>query len=266
MLNHLTASNEDIIRYCQASTNRTQIIGGSTYGNNVLKLSDQAVIKFGLGVTSDEAANQEFAYEHLDKGIVSVPRVFRYFQDKSQPGWPIGYLVMEFMRGRNLACLDLQDYPQTIPSITRALNHMGQITRSWPGPVGGGKPQGHLWSEYGARTTFKTVREVENWFNERLAVFETAIDLNSCDLRFSHLDLTRRNIILRPDGSVCFLDWASAGFYPKIFEICCLQLLLSSDPSFFEPLLEELGTLTLEDEVSIDLMHRAYALGQRFTL
>lgn len=33
-----------------------------------------------------------------------------------------------------------------------------------------------------------------------------------------------RNFILLQDGSLCLLDWTSAGFYPRFFESCVLWI------------------------------------------
>ena len=264
-LNPITASDEEIIKYCQTPRVSPHVVGGSEHGNLVLMLSNQAVVKFGGGVTVDEAANQKFAYEHLDSQIVQVPRVLRFFQDKSLPIWPIGYLVMEFIEGRNLS-LYVDEHPQIIQRIIRALIHMGTLTSVTPGPVGGGEPQGYLWSEYGARTTFKTIVDMEDWLNKRLAVCKEKVDLRPCTLRFCHLDLARRNIILRPDRTLCLVDWATAGFYPWVFEICCLQHVCASDPAFFRPLLEGVGSLTENELLTIDLMHKAFAISQRYSL
>ena len=39
-----------------------------------------------------------------------------------------------------------------------------------------------------------------------------------CELVFCHLDIAPRNLLRQEDGSLCLIDWASAGYYPRLFE------------------------------------------------
>ncbi|KAJ5699380.1 hypothetical protein N7536_002393 [Penicillium majusculum] len=48
------------------------------------------------------------------------------------------------------------------------------------------------------------------------------IDLTPHLLVLCHGDICRRNIILADDGSICFLDWAYSGFYPRSFELATI--------------------------------------------
>ncbi|RDL33130.1 uncharacterized protein BP5553_08569 [Venustampulla echinocandica] len=94
-LHHETATNDEIAAYC--SNPHHVPLGGAPYGNNVIKLSDKAVVKFGIGVTEEEAKSQRRAYELIDHSVVRVPSVYRFFTKEE-----LGYIVMEYMEGRVL--------------------------------------------------------------------------------------------------------------------------------------------------------------------
>jgi hypothetical protein len=48
------------------------MIGGLKEGNCEIKLSDQRAVKYGFGVTSTEAATQQFAYQQVNSNIGRV--------------------------------------------------------------------------------------------------------------------------------------------------------------------------------------------------
>ncbi|KAH7354793.1 hypothetical protein BKA65DRAFT_475271 [Rhexocercosporidium sp. MPI-PUGE-AT-0058] len=97
-IRNFNLSSSDIIECC-IHPNR-QIIGGQPYGNLVVKLSEELVVKFGAGVSVEEADNQRKTYELLDSGVVRVPRVVRYFtRTVDHTSRPTGYLVMEYIHG-----------------------------------------------------------------------------------------------------------------------------------------------------------------------
>ena len=52
-----------------------------------------------------------------------------------------------------------------------------------------------------------------------------------------HLGVAARDIILLRDGSLCFLDWAFARFYPSILEVYTLDALAERRGKGFESLL-----------------------------
>lgn len=66
-----TLSDRELVRLCLEAT-PDRIVGGCQGGNLVVKTSNDTVIKFGVGVTEDEANNQRQAYELLDYAIVHV--------------------------------------------------------------------------------------------------------------------------------------------------------------------------------------------------
>ena len=50
------------------------------------------------------------------------------------------------------------------------------------------------------------------WQGERISLQEEKFV-------FCHLDTALKNMLYLPDGPICLLDWASAGYYPRYFEL-----------------------------------------------
>jgi hypothetical protein len=59
------STETELIKYC-ANPPHECILGGAPYGNKIVQISSQAVVKFGVGVTEAEAINQSKAYELVD--------------------------------------------------------------------------------------------------------------------------------------------------------------------------------------------------------
>lgn len=148
-----TLSNQYIIECCH-NPNR-QIIGG--YGNPVVRLSQDVVVKSGQGVSAEEANNQRKALELLDSSIVRVPKVYRYFtwadNDESPPE---GFLVMEFIYGDTLEVLN----DHQIDQVVQILLHFSRIQGQRPGPFQTGASLGLLWEESG-KPRFETTKQME---------------------------------------------------------------------------------------------------------
>lgn len=82
-----TATVDALVAFCsRASCETLGERSGIVYGGRIVKVSEQAVIKFGIGVTESEANNQRGAYQLLDPSIVRVPRVYRFFS-QGRNGW-----------------------------------------------------------------------------------------------------------------------------------------------------------------------------------
>lgn len=201
-------SNPTLIHLCR-SCPESQFIGGSKYGNRVIKISDDLVVKFGPGVSSHEAMNQMKALELVDSSIVQVPRVHRFFTDNS--GW--GYILMDYIEGRMIDSVS----EHHVEIIANILRHFRSITRNLPGSLSGGPSTGILWPDTND-LTITNVSQIEEWFNSRLFEGQGQVTFQPCDLVLCHLDIAPRNIIWKDDNNICLLDWASAGFYPRILE------------------------------------------------
>ncbi|CAI6339205.1 unnamed protein product [Periconia digitata] len=106
---------------------------------------------------------------------------------------------------------------------------------------------------------------MQQWMNTRLAVVtKERLDLTSHQLSMRHMDLVHRNIILMADSSICFLDWAFAGFYPELFEIRYLRDLLPVDPVWFSFLLEQMHLPTPDEEEVLSLLSVPAAVSERY--
>ena len=268
-LDHLTATNQEIVNWCTRYEQLRSAIGpeqnrelGSYSSNLVLKLNDDAVVKYGTLVTASEAANQSFIWNRLDLCLIRVPRVYRYFQDLSIPEYHrrgrTGYLVMEFMPGTPLSEVPSSDLPSLVDKVANAVRQFSQLTSNQPGPVDGGEPRGNLWApDFRAYECFKTVDDLEAWFNRALIKEPARINFKQFSLCFCHLDLARRNILLLTDGSLCLLDWGCAGFYPRNFEIWNLRF-EAEDRLYTPSLLTMLPNYTAEERAADWLIHRTY--------
>ncbi|EPE26291.1 Protein kinase-like (PK-like) [Glarea lozoyensis ATCC 20868] len=234
-LDHEIATENEIVAFCTDAGNA--LIGGISHGNQVVKISSKAVVKFGIGVKQKEGRNQTRAYELIDQNIVCVPVVYRCFMR----GY-VGYIVMEYMNGRPLEKLEESSLIQRIKDIMAYLATIRGSSpevffeKSYspvPGPLCGGAPAGLLWDE-SEETIFHTIEALERWFNRRLRKEDTKVRFSDYELVLCHLDIAPRNFILLDDGSISLLDWQSAGFYPRIFEVCVFHLAFGGEHSFAE--------------------------------
>ena len=88
---------------------------------------------------------------------------------------------------------------------------------------------------------------MERWLNFRLLDTESKLALKEYPLVLCHLDLALRNIIWLEDGSICFVDWASAGFYSRLFKVCLLKIIENSYRDYKLHLIRQMKKL-MEDE------------------
>ncbi|PVH70794.1 hypothetical protein DL98DRAFT_521423 [Cadophora sp. DSE1049] len=246
-------SNSDIVQRCHHP--ERQIIGGLPYGNLVVKLSAELVVKFGPGVSVEEADNQRRAFELLNCSVVRVPRVTDFFT-RTDSGRTTGYLVMEYIDG------DISESVTSyqIDQIVKILSHFSTIQCPHPGPLQTGVSRGLLWQDSG-KPNFETVKQMELWLNLRLPRVKSKLALERYPLVLCHLDLAPRNIIWLKDGSVCLLDWASAGFYPRFFEICLLKIMKGAHGNYETTLRDRLENLTDDEEAQMLLLEQSFYNG-----
>lgn len=123
-------SAEDLISSCAQPPNGS-ILHCASYGNQVVKIADRAVIKFGFGVTKEEANNQTKAYEPIDPIVVRVPRVHRFFSNTHGSG----YIVMDYISG---VLIDPLEDPARIEVVGLVLAYFATIRGPKPGDLCGG--------------------------------------------------------------------------------------------------------------------------------
>lgn len=211
----------------------------SQYGKRIIKISDDQVVKWGPDVTKDEAENQRIAYELVDSRIVRIPRVYDFFSDER--GW--GYIVMEFMEGKVIDPLEDVGAIQRVASV---LNYFATLRHNVPGSLYGRPCRGLLFPDT-EDLVFNSLEEMEKWFNSRLFAHNPKLTLQGCELVLCHLDIAPRNILWQEDGSLCLIDWASAGYYPRLFEFCMQWIVNGKDGSFNSLLLRSMNPLSVQE-------------------
>ncbi|KAF2015114.1 hypothetical protein BU24DRAFT_228411 [Aaosphaeria arxii CBS 175.79] len=87
-------------------------------------------------------------------------------------------------------------------------------------------------------------RRLEHWFCRRLPAGSDPISFSHCDFVMCHLDVAPRNIVWMDDDIPCFVDWASGGYYPRVFEWCTLEVMRGRDGEFQEKVQKMLEPLT----------------------
>lgn len=101
------------------------------YGKRVIRISDHAVVKWGLDVTKEEAENQSKAQKLVDSRIVRIPRVYDFFSDDQGRG----YLVMEFIEGE---VIDPLEEETAVKKVAAVLNYFATLRCTTPGSLCGG--------------------------------------------------------------------------------------------------------------------------------
>ena len=267
-VDHHTVSEETLIELCRSSS--AQLVSNPELnGRKVVKISDRAVIKYGMGVTRREADTQDYVSRHA-KGstLLRVPEVYRFFTSLyGDYNYEYGYLVMEYIPGLCLDVIDLNQHPHVLERIASSLRYLWQIPvphdEQAPGPLDGGRPKGYVFGDGGCDVAFNTISEMNNWMDDRLVLQKMRLDIipqaripgremlkdykRGSEYHWSkvvmcHLDVAPRNLLLLCDGSICLLDWAFAGFYPSIFEVYTLHARAEWDRKDLKTLLGHIYT------------------------
>ncbi|MCJ1440495.1 MAG: hypothetical protein MMC23_000979 [Stictis urceolatum] len=215
-----TLSDDEIVEFCRSPISQKLSLDSS--GRKVIKLTDDIAVKFGLGVTIQEANAQKLAARKVCAEIVRIPRVFRFFIKQDEFGYSIGYLVMERVHGIVLEKINWKE-PGVLRSVLAALNAIHSITDTRPGPVSGGEAHGSLWSELGSNRDFDDTYDLETYLNRRLAYFDETTQVSDETFHLCHMDVAPRNFMLDTQGHLYLIDWASAGFYPRYFELWAVE-------------------------------------------
>lgn len=218
---------------------------------------DQAVVKFGVGVKEEEANNQRRAYELLNPSAVRIPRVYRFSVDER-----FGYLVMEYMKGQVLDPLDDLD---CIYKIVYMLAQLAEINSCIPAHL---VVVDHV-VFFGLTGKYFPLVLSTIWKDFSIAEYHEATrkwHLKITGSEYAIHDVAPRNILWLEDGSICLLDWKSAGFYPRILEVCMQRINVGMDGHFNELLLASMERLTDKEEAQAQLVLQAYSNGIRYYL
>ncbi|OCL07946.1 kinase-like protein [Glonium stellatum] len=255
-LRYDTATNDEIVQHCLRSNPDRNVISELEGGLSIIRISEDAIVKCGLGVTEFEARNQQQAYKMIDPAIIRIPRVYRFFAH----GYT-GYIVMEYVNGQSLSTVE--DPNIYLEAMVKVLKHFEKMQHDKPGPFHGGLAYGQLWLDYDLIAP-TTISDVEEYYNRRQLKALPNLNLKAFPLVFCHLDIAPRNILVLQDGSLCLVDWATAGFYPRLFERCALNLNIEKDDDWITKLLQQLDDLDEGEKSQARLLEQAYYLGQKY--
>jgi len=155
-----------------------------------------------------------------------------------------------------------EHYPILATRLLPILEQFETIQNCIPGPLGGGPSRGMFWED--DYPCFPSTTALEDWINQRIFGEKPKVSFRRTPLVLCHMDLTPRNMIELSDGSLCILDWASAGFYPHVFEVAMLQLkpYCNNEDKFIEPLLRY-GILK-QEPTQLAQVIKAWGNSQRF--
>ena len=256
--------DEELIAHCR-SPDAVFLGGTQNVANKVVQIGDNAVMKFGPFVTRFEYENLKLAKELVDPRILYIPDVYRFLVDdkthQARDG-ELGYILMEYVHGSKI---DPLDNPEQVRRIAEIVSHLASIRGEVPGPLSRGPCCGDLFPDRNG-LTFDGVKGLEDFFNKRLNPQDPPkLNLEGVELVLCHLDIAPRNILWRDDGSICFLDWYSAGFYSRFFEFAVQRH--SCDEVFNQMLLDAMmPPLSKEEDVQSLAVIVARSNCERYTL
>lgn len=151
---------------------------------------------------------------------------------------------MEFIKGK---VIDPLEDISAIEKIAGVLDYFATLRHSIPGSLSGGFCRGLLFPET-EDLVFDSLDGMEKWFNSRLFAHNLKLTLQGCELVFCHLDIVPRNILWQENRSLCLVDWASAGYYPRLFEFCSQWIIEGKDGSFNSLLLNSMKPLSDQED------------------
>ncbi|KAF2148466.1 hypothetical protein K461DRAFT_324802 [Myriangium duriaei CBS 260.36] len=250
---------EDIVAaYCASMNRRRPQIAGST---PLALLNPKLVVKFGWGIYEEEFNNQKFAHRSLDPAIVRVPRPVHFFRRGLS-----GYLVMEWME-----LMPVSRTSADLEAVAGAVRHIHSVrapANAAPGPIGGGPCRGDRFDE---DVEFDDTTDLENFLNVRYRGHSrrcrsgAPFRLDNQVLVLAHLDIAARNLGRMSDGTICVLDWTTAGFFPRWFdhtmmEVCRDGLSALHEINMFKDdllkFMEATAPLTAEERRMKDALYR----------
>ena len=234
----------------------------------MVRFQEEYVIKTAWGVTIREAENLQAAYNLVDPRIVRVPRFVQFFEVPvtNSSFSPRGYLVMEYVPG---AQLDLLSHQQML-ALAGIVDHLLTIPGTVPGSLSGGEFTGPAFDgAQAAAIPAGDVIALEKWINDR-QVNGPQIELQPLSLVLCHMDIAPRNIIWPHDGGIPYIvDWESAAFLPRSFELCSHMISGSLSADFHEDflaILKERLRLTDHEERVMEAFLAAWSCSQTYSV
>jgi Ser/Thr protein kinase RdoA (MazF antagonist) len=114
----------------------------------------------------------------------------------------------------------------------------------------------------------KSTQRLEKYLNRRMVGDQKGLCIKVGKLVLNHNDIAPRNIIWMPDGSICLIDWAHAGYYPQVVEIVVLgfNTQAGKDLKFTTKLRDKLGPLTAQEEEEVNMLEVAWFNGHRYRM
>ena len=253
------ASEDEIISYCETTPAFSESPG-------VKRLSNDVLAKVGFGISDHEYWNQRHAWQKVNGSALRIPEPFRYFKQKKDDGVESGYLLMEYIPGGTLEDDSRAMDHAVIEKVVKAIHFMHKRTCNpghKPGPVSGGLAQGFPWGQRGAEREFKTITDLEHCANRRLLADSKprkALNLQNQVCALVHGDLVPRNIIVDDHGNIAILDWATAAYYPPIFEVAALYvgmgLAAPEQKGFFDTMVARLKDVVHGSEEDVKKLER----------
>lgn len=162
---------------------------------------------------------------------------------------------------------NLVEDDESIIRIARIIHHLQTHESKVPGPLCGGTSRGLFWeNEY---VELGSTERLQMYVNRRMFGKHKGHFLKFEKLVVNHNDIAPRNIIWMPDGRICLIDWAHAGYYPWLLEIAVLDFNTQArkDAVFARKLQDELGrSLTVRERSDVGILCMAWFNGLRYAM
>lgn len=107
------------------------------------------------------------------------------------------------------------------------------------------------------------MQDLEKFFTRRLHG-QRKLAIENFDLVLCNLHIAPRNILWLEDGSICFVNWELAGFFPRLFEVCRQRILNRHERDFNQLLLNSMRSLTDEEDAQADFICLAWYHIQKY--
>ncbi|PBK66063.1 hypothetical protein ARMSODRAFT_977746 [Armillaria solidipes] len=186
----------------------------------VISPSPGIIIKF-RGELSEEVVAQRFAYEKLEDALAPpVKKGCWYIAMERCPGVALRDVV-DTMSPAELDHIaeQLKAFLARMETITSPTNAMGSVTDGsyrnsfWPDGLAPEKPFTTLEKFIAYYRWMIMFGCTETWTESVLSQLP-----KEATIRFAHVDLVSKNIIVEGLTNTCIVDWALSGFFPDFWE------------------------------------------------